>query len=121
MGLGVSAAGCLGAAVAPLPWLKVISLAIIPIGSGIFLPSFWCLPTTRFKGTSAASAIALISAVGSSGGFFGPSIIGYLKQATGNDVAAFVTLAVFGAVGCCIGLVLRQRTVVKSPAAALVT
>ena len=69
IGLALCAAGCVGAAFAPLPWLRVISLALIPIGSGVFMPSFWCLPTLTFGGPSAAPAIALISAVGSTGGF----------------------------------------------------
>jgi ACS family tartrate transporter-like MFS transporter len=121
-GLALSIAGCLGAAFAPLPWLKVISLAVIPIGGGVFLPSFWCLPTTRFKGASAASAIALISSVGASGGFFGPTIIGYMKHASGQDVAGFVTLAVIGALGCGVCLVLRWNAVVRQlPAPALTT
>jgi MFS transporter, ACS family, tartrate transporter len=111
VGLALCVAGCLGAAFAPLPWFKVFSLAIIPIGSGVFLPSFWCLPTMKFGGPFAASAIALISAVGSSGGFFGPSIIGYLKHSTGGDVAAFVTLAGIGLVGCGVGVVLRRKAI----------
>jgi len=108
-GLALSVGGCLGAAFAPLPLLKVMSLAVIPIGGGVFLPSFWCLPTVKFKGSSAASAIALISAIGSSGGFFGPSIIGYLKRSTGTDFAAFVTLAGIGLLGCGVGVVLQQK------------
>jgi ACS family tartrate transporter-like MFS transporter len=108
IGLALCAAGCVGAAFAPLPWLKVLSLAMIPIGSGVFLPSFWCLPTMIFGGPSAASAIALISAVGSSGGLLGPGLIGYLEQVTGGDVAAFVTLAGVGIVGCGVGVVLRR-------------
>jgi MFS family permease len=108
IGLALCVAGCVGAAFAPLPWLKVLSLALIPIGSGVFLPSFWCLPTMIFGGPSAASAIALISAVGSSGGLLGPALIGYLKHSVGGDGVAFVTLAGIGLVGCGVGVVLRR-------------
>ncbi|MDB6013482.1 MAG: major facilitator superfamily 1 [Gammaproteobacteria bacterium] len=109
IGLAFCTVGCLGAAFAPLPWLKVLSLAMIPLGTGVFLPSFWCLPTLTFSGPSAASAIALISAVGSSGGLLGPSIIGYLKHSTGGDAAAFVALAGVGLVGCSVGVVLMRE------------
>jgi len=109
IGLALCVAGCVGAAFAPLPWLKVLSLAMIPIGSGVFLPSFWCLPTMIFGGPSAASAIALISAVGSSGGLLGPALIGYLKHSAGGDGVAFVTLAGIGLVGCGVGVVLRRN------------
>jgi MFS transporter, ACS family, tartrate transporter len=106
VGLAMSVAGCIGAAIAPTPLLKVMALALIPIGGGMFLPSFWCLPSLKFNGASAATVIALISAVGSSGGFFGPNIIGYARRATGGDTGAFLVLAGIGLVGCfvCIGL-----------------
>lgn len=110
-GLALCTGGCLGAAVAPLPWLRVLFLALIPIGSGVFMPSFWCLPTMRFAGASAASAIALISAVGSLGGFLGSVTIGCLKQSTGGDVRAFLTLAGVGLVGSVAGFVLRRQAV----------
>lgn len=111
LGLALCTIGCLGAAFAPPPWLKVISLALIPIGSGVFMPSFWCLPTTKFYGPSAAAAIALISAVGSSGGLLGPSIIGYLKHSTGGDLEAFLALAGIGLLGCGVGVVLSRKAV----------
>jgi nitrate/nitrite transporter NarK len=59
-----------------------------------------------FSGTAAAASIALISAVGASGGFFGPGLIGFVQRATGGDSGAFLMLAGIGIVGCliCIGL-----------------
>jgi len=95
---------------APIPWVGVVSLAMIPVGSGVFMPSFWCIPTIRFSGPSAASAVALVSAVGSIGGFVGPVLIGTLKRPGGTDVAAFLTLAGIGLAGCGLGLLLRRAT-----------
>jgi hypothetical protein len=34
-----------------------------------------------------------VSSIGTSGGFFGPSIVGFLKQTTGSDSGAFLGLA----------------------------
>ena len=100
IGLGVMLAGCMGAAFAPTAPIRILSLAMIPLGSAVFLPSFWCLPSMLFRGTGAAAAIALISAIGSTGGFVGPSLIGLLKRTTGGDMGAFLTLAGIGALGC---------------------
>jgi sugar phosphate permease len=105
-GLALSSAGYLGAAIAPSPLLRIAALALIPIGNAIFMPAFWCLPAMLFSGTAAAAAIALISAVGTTGGFFGTSLVGFLKRTTGSDSAAFMVLAGLGLVGClvCVGL-----------------
>jgi ACS family tartrate transporter-like MFS transporter len=113
LGLAISAAGCIEAAVATNPWFKIAALAAIPIGSGVFLPSFWCLPTLKFSGAPAAAVIAFISAVGSTGGFFGPNIIGYAKRATGSDAGAFVLLAGIGITGAIICMGLRRGNTFK--------
>lgn len=113
IGLTVMSAGCVGAAFAPTALFRVISLAMIPIGSAVFLPSFWCLPSMLFRGTGAAAAIALISAIGSTGGFAGPSVIGYLKRSTGGDMGAFLVLAGIGVLGCISCLCLRRLAVLR--------
>ncbi|HWX27764.1 MAG TPA: MFS transporter [Steroidobacteraceae bacterium] len=106
LGLALACAGCIGAAlIAPSP-LRVAAFSMIAMLSPLFLGSFWCLPTRFLKGPSAAAAIGLVSAIGSSGGFFGPSIIGSLKQTTGSDVGAFLGLAALAMLGTfvCLGL-----------------
>lgn len=39
-GLALSTVGCLGLALAPSPMLRIAALALIPIGGGVFGPSF---------------------------------------------------------------------------------
>jgi ACS family tartrate transporter-like MFS transporter len=80
----------------------------------MFMTSFWCVPTKLLKGPSAAAGIALVSSIGTSGGFFGPSIIGILKQTTGSDSGAFLGLAGLALLGAfvCIGL---RHTAAFSP------
>jgi MFS transporter, ACS family, tartrate transporter len=113
LGLALSSLGCVGAAVAPTPLLRVLALTLIPIGGGVWLPSFWCLPATIYSGTAAAASLALINGIGSSGGFFGPSLIGFVKSATGGDGAAFLTLAAIGIIGALICMWLRQTSYFK--------
>ena len=113
IGLGVMLAGCMGAAFAPNAPIRILSLAMIPLGSAVFLPSFWCLPSMLFRGTGAAAAIALISAIGSTGGFVGPSLIGLLKRTTGGDMGAFLTLAGIGALGCICCLCMQRLAALR--------
>lgn len=112
-GLVVASVGCVGLSITPSATLQLAMLTLIPIGSGIFLPTFWCLPSLRFDGVSSAGPIALISAIGSTGGFFGPSIIGYGKEVTGNDTGAFAALALIGLAGCCVCWALSRSTSFK--------
>jgi len=108
LGLALACAGCIGAAViAPSP-LRVAAFALIAMLSPLFAGSFWCLPTRFLKGPSAAVGIGLVSAIGSAGGFFGPNIIGFLKQTTGSDVGAFLGLAVLALLGTYVCLELRR-------------
>jgi ACS family tartrate transporter-like MFS transporter len=108
LGLAVACVGCIGAAlIAPSP-LRVAAFALIAMLSPLFLGSFWCLPTRFLKGPSAAAGIGLVSAIGSSGGFFGPNIIGSLKQTTGSDVGAFVGLAAIALLGALVCFALRR-------------
>jgi ACS family tartrate transporter-like MFS transporter len=108
-GLGLCILGCLGAASAPTPAWEFASLILIPLGGGIFMPSFWCLPRLRFDAESAAAPIAVISSIGSLGGFCGPTIVGYAKQMTGMDSVAFGVLALIGLTGFAVCWLLRQH------------
>ena len=114
-GVGICTLGCLGAALAPTPAFEFASLILIPIGGGIFMPSFWCLPRLRFDAESAAAPIAVISSIGSLGGFCGPTIIGYAKQMTGLDSVAFAVLALIGSAGFIVCLMLRQHVSFRRP------
>jgi len=50
---------------------------------GAYSP-FWAIPPSFLTGTAAGGAIALINSVGNLGGFFGPYIVGYVKDVTGS-------------------------------------
>ena len=80
----------------------MLALVPIPPAAAFFLPSFWCLPTRFLHGPSAVAGIALINAVGSCGGFFGPSIIGFFRTLGGGDAAGFYALAGLGLLGTAV-------------------
>jgi MFS transporter, ACS family, tartrate transporter len=111
--LALDCAGCIGVGLFSHSLLRVTALAFIPIGTSLFMSPFWCLPAKFLKGPSAAAGIALISAIGSSGGFFGPSILGFLKQRSGSDAGAFFGLAGLALLGSLVCIGLRQMAVFK--------
>jgi ACS family tartrate transporter-like MFS transporter len=51
------------------------------------------MPSIFLTGTAAAGAIAMINAVGNLGGYFGPFIVGWIKDATGSFEAGLYFLA----------------------------
>jgi ACS family tartrate transporter-like MFS transporter len=55
--------------------------------------AFWPMPSIFLTGTAAAGAIALINAVGNLGGYFGPFIVGWIKDSTGHFEAGLYFLA----------------------------
>jgi nitrate/nitrite transporter NarK len=78
----------------------------------ITVPSmFWSVPTAMLGGVAAAAGIAFINAVGNLSGFFGPTIIGYVQQATGNPNDAILFLAAMMAVGILLIFCLPERYV----------
>ena len=108
LGLAFYCVGGIGVALLPHTILRVIALAIMQIGNPLFNTSFWCAPAKLLKGFSAALGIALVSSIGTSGGFFGPSIIGFFRQITGGDSGAFLGLAGLALLGASVCLGLRR-------------
>jgi ACS family tartrate transporter-like MFS transporter len=74
------------------PWMAMAGLTIAFAGLKSTLGPFWALSTAFLSGTAAAGGIALINSVGNLGGFFGPYLVGVIKDTTGSDVAALLLL-----------------------------
>jgi MFS transporter, ACS family, tartrate transporter len=55
--------------------------------------AFWPMPSIFLTGTAAAGAIALINATGNLGGYFGPFIVGWIKDSTKSFEAGLYFLA----------------------------
>jgi MFS family permease len=84
------------AALVDSPLLSVAAISIGAAGTLAIVPIFWTLPAAILSGAAAAGAIALINAIGNVGGFAGPFVIGWIKDATGSF--AWGLLAVGGGV-----------------------
>ena len=54
---------------------------------------FWTIPTSFLGGAAAAGGLALINSFSNLGGFFGPTIMGWLLKHTGSYAAGLGVLA----------------------------
>jgi ACS family tartrate transporter-like MFS transporter len=105
---GMLALSAFAAAMLTDPVARIAALIVMQMSVTAFLAPFWTLPTIILSGSSAAVGIALVNAIGNVGGFIGPTLIGFLKTATGNDSGAFVTLGAMALVASLICVSMRR-------------
>ena len=101
-----SAAGFLLAAATTSPVVGLIGLTVGAAGVGAATPNIWVLPTTLLTGGAAAAGVALINSVGSTGGFFGPAVIGWIRQVSGSFSGSLVFLAAMCVMAALVALLL---------------
>ncbi len=74
--------------------VALLALALVGAGALSWLTISWSFPTSFLTGAAAAGGIAMINALANLGGFFGPDLIGTVRDANGGDsTAAFLVLA----------------------------
>ena len=83
-----------------------VTLVCLSLGcAGIFcaIPLFWMVPSSFLTGTAAATGIAVINSVGNLGGFFGPTVVGVIRDSTGDFHYGmmFLGVCVFGGMLIC--------------------
>jgi len=76
----------------------LIGLTIALIGVTSARAIFWTVPTSFLEGRGAAGGLAFITTFGSLGGFAGPFMIGWIKEATGSFVIGLVAMGAILAV-----------------------
>ncbi|MEP6829188.1 MAG: MFS transporter [Rhizomicrobium sp.] len=94
---GAAFAGASGLAGAVLSNNPVLVIACFCLAaSGIYgaLAVFWTLPTAILRGMAAAGGLALLNSFSNLGGFFGPTLMGWLKERTGTYTLGMLVLAV---------------------------
>ena len=107
----VSAAGFAAAAVAHSFALALVAFTVAAVGSFSLMGPFWALPTRVLGGQAAAGGVAIITMIGSLGGFLGPYITGRLRDATHGFTAGLFTVAVAAvlAAGLCLALPAKEQ------------
>ena len=108
---GVLAAIGLGtSSIAPSPQLAFAALAVAAIGLYAFTPPFWSLPTAVLRGDGAAAGIGLINAVGNLGGFIGPFLMGWIRDASGDFRVGLQVLATAALLSGVVVATVRDRS-----------
>jgi ACS family tartrate transporter-like MFS transporter len=94
--IAASSVGALGLAFAAwsgASYWALIGMSAATVGIYGSRAAFWPMPSIFLTGTAAAGAIALINATGNLGGYFGPFIVGWIKDSTGSFEVGLYFLA----------------------------
>jgi MFS family permease len=94
-----------------IPALIGITVAVVGLCS--IRPSFYAIPSRFLSGVAAAGGIAFINGFGQLGGMVGPTMVGWLKDATGSYTAGMLamagTLVISALLTVSLKLVVRQE------------
>jgi len=110
LALAVSAAGLAGSAFLGSTLAAVVWMSVAAIGIYGAKAPFWPLPSMFLTGSAAAGGIALINSVGNLGGFAGPYMMGWVKDATGSFKDGLYVLAGFGIAAAFVTLIVVRAT-----------
>lgn len=93
---GLAAIGFLGAIVfADNLWLSVPWMAVAVTGVNGARAIFWTIPPRFLSGAAAAGGLAFINSIGTTGGFVGPTVMGWLTDQTGSFSAGLLAMSGF--------------------------
>ncbi|HWA70490.1 MAG TPA: MFS transporter [Rhizomicrobium sp.] len=88
-----AAIGMLGAVWSSDHVIVLASLCLAASGIYAALAVFWTLPSSLLRGAAAAGGLALLNSFSNLGGFFGPYLMGWARQATGDFTLGMTLLA----------------------------
>ena len=104
--VAVSATVCAGAlalsVLSPGAAWTVATLSIAMMGLASMFGPFWALVTSQLAGVGAAASIALVNAVGNTGGFVGPYLLGAINDRTHSFAAGLLAIAAMLVVGAAV-------------------
>jgi nitrate/nitrite transporter NarK len=69
---------------------------------------FWTIPPRFLTGVAAAGGLAFINSIGTTGGFFGPTIMGWLTDQTGSFSAGLLAMCGFLLVAAALAWSLKR-------------
>ena len=89
------------------PLVSLIGLTAAAVGVLSAIATFWALPAGLLRGRSLAVAIAFINSIGSLGGFVGPYLMGWFKDATQSFATGLMFLAGGALIAALIAMLFR--------------
>jgi len=105
----LASVGCVLAGKATGLGESLVALSLASIGLWSVIGPFWAFTTARMGGLAAAVGVALINSIGNMGGFFGPYIMGWLKNRTADYRIGLDVLALVLVVGACSMMLVRNE------------
>jgi len=105
----VASVGLFAAAFTTSLLAAVLALIVVNVGVSSAKPPLWAIPTQFLRGSGAAAGIAAINSIGNLGGFFGPTLIGYIKTSTGDYMWGLIGVGISLMVSACIVLFLTGK------------
>jgi MFS family permease len=82
------------------PVASIVGLTLVTTGLLCAITAYWSLPMAFLSGAAAAGGIAWINSLANLAGYFGPDLIGRIRDATGGDAKpAFLVLAAVAVLG----------------------
>ncbi|MGL5388323.1 MAG: MFS transporter [Enterobacterales bacterium] len=112
VGLALSAY-CSGSTFWMMTWICVAMSGTLAL-----IPTYISLPGALLSGTAAAAGIAFVNSIGNLAGFFGPTVLGWLKDTTGRTDTGLYILA--GFLLLCAPLILALPARLANPRKTLV-
>jgi MFS family permease len=105
----LSACGFLGAILfSGSFWVSVAAMAIAITGINGARAIFWTIPPRFLTGMAAAGGLAFINSIGTTGGFVGPYVMGWLTDETGSFSAGLLAMSGFLVLAAALAWSLRR-------------
>jgi ACS family tartrate transporter-like MFS transporter len=104
----LAASGFAVAGLAHSDLIVLVALTLVTIGIHAAFGPFFCLPSSFLSGPAAAGGIALITTISNFGGFLGPTVIGVLREGTGDYGAGMFVMALGMAMSAAVVLALGR-------------
>jgi MFS transporter, ACS family, tartrate transporter len=89
-------------------WVSVFWMAVAVTGINGARAIFWTIPPRFLTGMAAAGGLAFINSIGTTGGFVGPYVFGWLREETGSFTAGLLALFGFLVAASVLALSLRR-------------
>ena len=106
----LAAAGLIYAGNVSTLFSVIIALTLVTVGISASKPPLWSMPTLFLSGPAAAAGIATINSIGNLGGFFGPTMIGVIREQTGSYTGGLYFVAALLVMSAVIVLILSRQT-----------
>ncbi len=107
--IGIGFFGLLGLTYTDNLLVSMVLLCVCQAAIYSFVGTFWTLPNMYLSEVNAAIGIAIINSFGNLGGFFGPYMVGFLKDVTGSTNAGMVFLSSFALLGAVLVLAIPKK------------